>query len=248
MDTAAMPVPSNTPEMGSWARLIGALVNPRPTFESIVRRPTWVLPVALGMVLFLAVVAIFSQRGGWPAFFQRQDASSSRFQKLSQEDQEKAYNAQLKFAPPFAYAEGVILPILVPVIVAAIFLGVFNLAASTQMRFGVALGIVAFAWTPWLIHGLLSILILFLKDPATVDLQNLVASNPGAFLAEDSPKWLSVLLASVDIFAIWTMILLAIGFSATNPKKLSFGKSFSLVITVWVVFIALKVGLTALFS
>jgi hypothetical protein len=248
MDTAAMPVPSNTPEMGSWARLVGALVNPRPTFESIVRRPTWVLPVALGMVLFLAVVAIFSQRGGWPAFFQRQDGNNSRFQKLSQEDQEKAYNAQLKFAPPFAYAEGVILPILVPVIVAAIFLGVFNLAGSTQMRFGVALGIVAFAWTPWLIHGLLSILILFLKDPATVDLQNLVASNPGVFLAEDSPKWLSVLLASVDIFAIWTMILLAIGFSATNPKKLSFGKSLSLVITVWVVFIALKVGLTALFS
>lgn len=248
MDSATAPVASNPPEMGSWARLIGALVNPRPTFDSIVRRPTWVLPVALGMLLFLTVVAVFTQRGGWPAFFQRQDANNSRFQKLSQEDQEKAFDAQLKFAPPFAYVEGVILPILVPVIVAAVFLGVFNLTASAQMRFGVALGIVAFAWTPWLIHGVVSVLILFLKDPATVDLQNLVASNPGAFLGEDSPKWLTALLTSFDVFAIWTMILLGIGFSATNPKKISFGKSLSLVVVVWVVFIGLKVGLTALFS
>lgn len=248
MDTVTAPVASNPPEMGSWARLIGALVNPRPTFESIVRRPTWVLPVALGMLLFLTVVAVFTQRGGWPAFFQRQDAKSSQFQKLTQDQQDNAYEAQLKFAAPFAYVEGVILPILVPVIVAAVFLGVFNLTASAQMRFAVALGIVAFAWTPWLIHGLVSVLILFLKDPATVDLQNLVASNPGAFLGEDSPKWLSALLTSVDIFTIWTMFLLAIGFSATNPKKISFGKALSLVIVVWIVFIGLKVGLTALFS
>jgi hypothetical protein len=55
---------------------------------------------------------------------------------------------------------------------------------------------------------------LFLKELATVDLQNPVASNPGAVLPDDTSKWLVALLSSVDIFAIWTMILLAIGFSA----------------------------------
>ncbi|HUO34039.1 MAG TPA: YIP1 family protein, partial [Candidatus Acidoferrum sp.] len=208
----------------------------------------WVLPIVLGSIVFISIVAIFTQRGGWPAFFERQNANSSRFQKLSPENQEKTLNGQLKIAPVFGYVEGVILPALAAVIVAAVLLGIFNLTNSTQTTFHIALGIVAFAWTPWLVHGLIGILILFLKDPSTVDLENLVASNPGAFLADDAPKWLSALLGSIDIFAIWTMILLAIGFSTTNPKKLTFGKALTMVVVVWIFFVLVKVGLTSLFS
>ena len=91
-------------------------------------------------------------------------------------------------------------------------------------------------------------MILFLKDPATVDLQNVVASNPGALLSDDAAKWLVTLLSSIDVFAIWTMILLAIGFSATDSKKLSFGKSLVLVIIPWILFTVVKVGLVAAFS
>ncbi|HTV57718.1 MAG TPA: YIP1 family protein [Candidatus Baltobacteraceae bacterium] len=248
MADAAAPLSSQPQEIGSFARLIGVLVNPRPTFESIVRRPTWVVPIALGCVLFITVVAIFSVRGGWPAFFERQDAKSSRFQQLSQQQQDDTLKTQIKIAPTFAYVEGVVVPILAAVVVAAVLLGVFNLSGSTSVNFNTALGIVAYAWTPWLIHGLVSILILFLKDPSTVDLQNLVASNPGALLSDDAPKWLTSLLTSFDIFAVWTMILLAIGFSSANPKKLSFGKALSMVVAVWLFFVIAKVGLTSLFS
>jgi hypothetical protein len=79
-------------------------------------------------------------------------------------------------------------------------------------------------------------------------LQNVVASNPGAFLPEGSAKWLAALLGSIDLFAIWTLILLAIGFSATNPKKLSFGKAAALAGAGWLIFILLKVGFTAAFA
>jgi len=155
---------------------------------------------------------------------------------------------QLKYAPMFGYFEGVVIPPLGAVITAAVLLGIFNLTGSTQTTFKVSLAIVAFAWSPWLIHGLLSVLILFLKDPATVDLQNIVASNPGAFLSETSPKWLAALLGSIDIFSIWTLFLLAIGFSATNPKKLSVGKAFALAASGWIIFVLIKVGLTAAFA
>jgi hypothetical protein len=111
-----------------------------------------------------------------------------------------------------------------------------------------ALAIVSYAWVPWLIHEVLSILILFLKDPSTVDLQNIVASNPGALLSDDASKWLVSLLSSLDIFAIWTLVLLAIGYGATNSKKLSFGKALVLVVIPWIFFVAIKVGLTAALS
>jgi hypothetical protein len=43
------------------------LFAPKPTFESIVRRPAWIVPVILGCIFFMAVVAVFTQRGGWPS-------------------------------------------------------------------------------------------------------------------------------------------------------------------------------------
>jgi hypothetical protein len=242
------PVPSPAGSDNSFARIFGALFSPKPTFASIVQRPSWIVPVALGCVLFIAVVYIFTVRGGWPAFFQKQMAGNSRVEQMTPEARESLMEKQAKFAPMFGYFEGVVIPPIGALLTAAVLLGIFNLSGATKTTFKVALAIVAFAWTPWLIHGLLSILILFLKDISTVDLQNLVASNPGAFLADDSPKWLVALLSSIDIFSIWTLFLLAIGFSATNPNKLSVSKAFVMAAVGWLIFVLIKVGLTAAFA
>jgi Yip1 domain len=238
MADAATPTPTPATSDNSFSRIFGVLFSPKPTFESIVRRPTWIVPVILGCIFFIVVVAIFTQRGGWPSFFEKQNANNSRMQSMSREDRERTEEAQIKIAPKFGYVEGVVIPPIAALIVAGVLMLVFN----------VSLGIVSYAWVPWLVHAILSVLILFLKDASAVDLQNIVASNPGALLSDDAAKWLVSLLGSIDIFAIWTLVLLAIGYSATNPKKLSFGKAFVLVIIPWIFFIVIKVGLTAAFS
>ncbi|HEY0702922.1 MAG TPA: YIP1 family protein [Candidatus Acidoferrales bacterium] len=248
MTSVPTPLPEPAGSDNSFARIFGALFSPKPTFASIVQRPTWIVPVILGCILFIAVVFAFTQRGGWTSFMEKQVAGNSRVQQMTAEQRDNLIEKQAKFAPIFGYVEGVIIPPLAAVIVAGVLLGIFNLSGATQTTFKVALAIVAFAWTPWLIHGLLSILIVCLKDPSTIDLQNVVASNPGAFLPDDSAKWLTALLGSIDIFALWTLFLLAIGFSATNPKKLSVGKAFALAAAGWIIFVLLKVGLTAAFA
>jgi Yip1 domain len=248
MASATTPSPAADASDNSFARIFGAIFSPKPTFESIVQRPTWLVPVVLGCILFIAVVFAFTQRGGWPSFFQKQMADNSRMQQMTPEQRENIMDKQLKYAPMFGYFEGVVIPPVAALLTAAVLLGIFNLTGSTQTNFKTSLAIVAFAWSPWLIHGLLSILIIFLKDPATIDLQNVVASNVGAFLPEGSAKWLTALLSSIDIFAIWTLFLLAIGFSATNPKKLSIGKAFALAASGWIIFVLIKVGLTAAFA
>jgi Yip1 domain len=246
--TVAPPPPASEPApANSFSRIFGVLFSPTPTFASIAERPTWILPVLLSSLIFIGVVGVFSARGGWPSFFQKQDAKSSRFQQLSQEQQDQALERQVKFGPPFGYVEGVILPVLSVVIVAAVYLLLFRLAAGAEIPFGTAMGIVSYAWVPLMIHGLLSILILFLKDPATVDLQNLVASNPGALLGDDAAKWLVALLGSIDIFTIWSLVLMAMGFRATNPKKIAFGKALGIVLSAWVFLVILKVGAAAIF-
>lgn len=249
--TPAPEAPAPEP-VSSVGRVFGALFSPKATFESIAKQPTWIVPVILGCVIGITVTFFIGKQIGWRAVVDKRIAGSPSAQKqmeqLSPEDREKSLAGQAKFSPYIVYTINVVGPFIGALLLAAVFLGSFNLILGTKMGFKTSLGIVSYGWIPQLIAGILAIPILFLKDPSTVDVQNIVASNAGAMLSDDSAKWLVALLGSLDVFSFWAMILLAFGFSAANPKKVSFGTAFGTVFVIWLLFVACKVGLTAIFS
>jgi hypothetical protein len=252
MASAATPTPESTESVSSIGRVGGALFSPRTTFESIARRPTWVVPLLLLTLMSIIVTALFSQRVGWRTFMEHEIATNAsaqrRMEQVPADQKDQVLDQQAKFAGVIGYVAAVLGPILGAVVVAAVLLGAFNLLIGAKTTFGTALSIVSYSWVPLLIHGLLGIVILFVKDPSTIDIKNLVASNPGALLSEDSAKWLVTLLTSLDVFAFWVMALQAFGFSATNPKKISFGKAFGTIFAVWLVYVLVRVGFAAAFS
>ncbi|MGA2899811.1 MAG: YIP1 family protein [Candidatus Acidiferrales bacterium] len=195
---------------------------------------------------------MFSQRVGWRSFMIRQDQQNSRLQKqmdqMTPEQRDKMLDQQTKIAPIFGYVFGVLGIFIVAVIIATVLMVAFNMMIGGGIGFTTSLGIVTHSWVPGIIGGLLGILVLFLKDPSTIDLQHLVAANAGAFLSDDAPKWQEALLSSFDLFTFWSMILMGIGYSAANPKKISFGKALGTIVVVWAVYVVCKVGLTAAFS
>jgi hypothetical protein len=251
MTSARLPTPEASESVSSIGRVVGALFGPKTTFESIARRPTWIPPLLLLTLLSIAVTALFSQRVGWRTFMEHEIATNAsaqrRMEQVPADQREQTLDQQAKFAGLIGYVVAVLGPILGAVIVAAVLLAAFNLLSGTKTTFVTALGIVSYSWVPLLIHGLLGMVILVVKDPSTIDLKNLVASNPGALLSDDSPKWLT-LLTSLDIFVFWAMALQAFGFSATNPKKVSFGKAFGTIFTVWLLYVLMRVGAAAIFS
>lgn len=250
---SAAASPQQAPaSVNSFGRIFGALFDPKPTFASIAQRPTWVLPLLFLFAVSLAIVAIFGQRVGWRPLIEKQIANNPRAQaqmeQLPPEKREQVLNQQTKIAPIFGYVGVVVFTFGGAVVVAAILLAAFNVVSGTKISFSTSLGIAAHSWMPYLISGLLGILILFIKDPSTIDIQNLVASNPGVFLAENSPKWLVSLLTSLDVFTFWVLILQAVGYSATNPKKIPFGRALGTVLAIWAFYVIVKVGLAAAFS
>ncbi len=73
MASATTPSQAATGSDNSFARIFGALFSPKPTFASIVQRPTWVVPVILGCILFIAVVFIFTAARRLDQFFSETD-------------------------------------------------------------------------------------------------------------------------------------------------------------------------------
>jgi hypothetical protein len=244
----AIQNPEAPADANSIGRIFGVLFSPKSTFASIARRPTWILPVIILCIVELCIIGVFSRRVGWRDLIEKQMAGNSRFQQLTPAQQETQIQVALKVAPIVAYVPAVVGPFLIALAFAGIFWLIFNMAVGAKFGFRPALAVVSYSQVPSILGGLVGMLILFLKDPSTVDLQHLVASNAGAFLSGDSPKWLSALLGSVDLFLFWEMILLAMGFSAVAPKKISVGGAFAWILGLWALGVMIRVGFAAAFS
>jgi hypothetical protein len=248
MASATLPSAETPEQSNSFGRIFGALFSPKETFQSIARKPTWLLPVLLLCVVELCVVAVYGHRAGWRGLIEKQMSNSSQFQEAPAAQRERQIEVATKVAPYFAYVEVIIGPFIAVLIFAGIFWLIFNMALGAKFGFKTSMGVVAYGLVPAIIATLLGIFVLFVKDPSTVDLQHLVASNAGAYLPDNSPKWLAAGLRSVDLFLFWEMILMAVGYSAAAPKKISFAKAFASIFALWLVVVLIVVGFTAALS
>jgi hypothetical protein len=224
------------------------LFSPKRTFEDIVRKPSWLLPVALSTALGLLVSVAINQRINWRDFMNQQIEKSPQAAQMSPEQKQQRIEAGAKFVPISTYVFGTLGPVLVALLVALVMWGAYSLFSGISTNFSTAFGITAHAFLTGLVSSPLFILILYLKPYGTADLDNPLAANLAAFLPEDSAKWLFALCKSVDIFVFWTLILLAIGFATVNPKKLKGTKSFTIAFTVWAAYVVCRVGWAFIFS
>ena len=183
MASAETPSPSTSPAPSSagggsdssFGRIFGVLFSPKSTFEAIVRRPTWILPLILIVVVSVGVIFTFSQRVGWRNFMIRQDQQNSRTQKqmesMTEEQREKLIDTQTKVAPIFAYVAVVVGPFIAAVVVGAVLMLAFNLIHGTKIGFVPSMAIVSYSWVPGIIGALLGILGVLLAIPTAAAIQ-----------------------------------------------------------------------------
>ena len=250
MATTPAPATSASPEplasISPIGRIVGILVSPKATFEDIVRKPSWLLPTAILCLMALAVGACINQKVDWREFARQQIENNSRTSQQSEEQKELQIETAAKIAPISAYA-GAPLAVVLVLAVALVMLGTYNVMAGVNPGYATSLGIVSHAYVPVIIANFLLLLVLFLKPAGTVDLTNPVATNLAAFFPEDTPKWLEALGKNVDIFVVWVLVLIAVGYAAANPKKLKGGKSYGIAFGVFAVYVFLRVGIAFVF-
>jgi hypothetical protein len=241
-DPMPIPAPEATPvaKISPFGRIIGVLFSPKATFEDIARKPSWLLPVIISTILGIAATVVLNQRIDWRDFISQQIEKSPQAANLSADQKEKQIDISSKVTVYVVYAVGVVGSVLFAVIVGAVMMLAYNLLAGAGATFSQSLGIAAHTLVTGIVSVPIFLLVAFLRPKGTMDPNNPVATNLAAVLPEESAKWLVTLCKSVDIFTIWTLILIAIGFAAVNPKKLKGGKSYVIAFSVWGAFVVVK--------
>jgi hypothetical protein len=240
--------PDAQPSLSPVARIFGVLFSPRKTFGDIVRRPSWMAALVVELVLVLVVCICINQRMNWRDYVGQQIEKSPQSSQMSAEQKQLRIEGGAKLAPIFTYVFGIGGHVAVLLLVSLLMWGAYSLMGGISTNFNTSFSIVTHAFLTSLVSSPLFILTLFLKPYGTIDLENPLATNLAAFLPDESAKWLVALCKSADIFVFWILILIAIGFTAVNPKKLQGSKPYMIAFTVYAVFVALRVGVAFIFS
>lgn len=237
---ATAPAPgSPEPKPNSFARMIGVLFSPSETFASIARRPDWVVPLLVIIVIGYVGTIIVLPRMDWDAIATMQEEQmKAKNPNMSQEQIDQMARMTKAGGKVFGYVAPVVFVIWY-LLVAGVLLLTFRLTGG-EGTFKQAFSATLYSWMPLLLGSIVGTIVIVARgglfDPTFA--ATLVKSNPAFLTDPKANPVLFALLASFDIFTIWTVVLLIIGFAALSRS--SKAKAATIVISWWVVCILIK--------
>ncbi len=235
------PQPAAPPAKANpFGRLVGVLFSPDETFASIARTPDWLVPLLLFVVLAGVGGYVFTHHVDFVTNMRAQ--MEERHAPSDQIDQ--AVKVTKAISTVIAYCSPLI-SIIVYVLVAAILMLAFRMMGG-EGDFAQYFSVTLYAWLPQVIQSLIVLVVLLTRtDPVGAEgLATLVRSNLAFLTDMKEHAVLFGLLGSLDVFTIWSLILMSIGFA--HVSKFSKAKSATIVVSVWAFWTAIKVGFAAL--
>jgi len=240
---AAPPAVTPAPDEGGFARLVGVFVSPAKTFASIARRPTWLLPFAIGVALTIPLTELIFSKTDIRAEITKSLEKSGR--KVSEDQVDKMVERTRTMSPVFD-AIALLFVAGATFGTAAVLWGACQ-AFGWNVKYRQSLGVSTHAFLPQTLASAVLLGRLWNRD--TVDkatMGDLVPTNLG-FLADAHADPVGhALLSSADLVSIWIVVLLVLGLSAAAgaPRK----RVAILVVVLWALFVLGKAGVTAVFQ
>lgn len=239
---ASTAAPGDEPlvrEPGALGRLTGALFSPVPTFEAIARRPTWLAPVlALMLASGIASMAL-APRLDFAA------VTREAFEKRNRPVAEGQLETVSRVQRIFVVVAGFLAPGIFCLVVAGVLFLAFK-AFGDEIRFAQAFAATAHANLPRVISSLLLIPVALSReaiDPRFIG--DLLRSNAGFLVDQKSAPALHALLQSLDLFSLWALALLVVGFASASRTRR--GHAAAIAVTIFVLSVLGRVGIAALF-
>ncbi len=234
-------VTAPAPTMGVVSRIINLFISPSKTFEALIAKPDWVTPIVISVILFLITGILLKD------VIQAEQVKATRESimkndKIEASQKEQIIEQSTSMMKKFwvvGYAVGLVV-VMAMYFGAALFLRIGgNNIMGGSAGYMQVLSIFAYS-------SLIDVVAAAVKVPLMVINQTMrVDTGLGMLAAEDATRTaLYAFLSKFDIFSFWQITVLIIGLSMLY--KFSKGKTAGLVIGLWLLYVLLAVGFTAI--
>ncbi len=224
------PAIDNTPvekEINFLGRLVGVFTSPGAAFQSIARKPGWVIPLLvlialnLGYMFVLQPVLVNEQ--------QQKTKQSLEEKNVDSEQQEVILTQSAKWMKITMLPIGAISMFIVVLITAGVWLFFSNTVLGGTANYKQLLSVVTYTSYIGFVGQLIKLPINLTQETMNVHF------SLATFMSDDLLKtFLYKFLASVELFNIWTVIALSIGIAVV--AKLNTKKVWPVVAIVYLVF------------
>jgi hypothetical protein len=233
-----------------FSRLGGVYLSPKNAFQEIGSSPRVLIPIIAMIIIGFLLGFYLIKTVDLSSAVMTQLEKAVDLGQMSKEQMERALPIMEKIAPIQLLAVTT-LGFVINALIVAGFAKLVSLFVGAKNRFKALFSVSLFAvMAIFIVQSVLLILVLRFKGSADFNIQNpfsIIASNLGAVLEsvfnEDAlPKFVMGLAKAVDVFAIWMIALLSIGFSTISRKLKA-----STIATWLIAALAIVVILSALF-
>jgi hypothetical protein len=198
-------------------RVVDVLVAPSKTFEDIRRSSSWWLPFIIVAILSSAFSYTVLNKVGIPTLVDSTVRSSPMLEnQMSNASPEAAAKMRAGIEKQFQFMYIYpVLAMLIALIAAGVLLGTANFVFAGRATYGQMLAVWFYGTLPLTFISILTVVAIYAgMSTDGFNIKNAIGTNVGFYLQDGSaPKWLVTLLSSVDVFAIWTAVVLTIGVS-----------------------------------
>lgn len=239
----------------AFSRLTGVLTSPGETFKAIDRKPTWIAPLVISILIAIAGNAFYYWRVN-PNWEQRIRANIEQYtettgQTMSPDQVAQQVASAKMYGDFFIWLPAVFIPLFC-LIIAVFYWLAFGMVFLSAPSFRKVLSVVGWSQAAIKAVGLPVILIVLMAvdkerlNNLEMGNSTLVQSNLGILLPNGISPAIKSLAGSLDLFTIWFLLLLTIGFSAIvglGSQKITAGKIATVVFGMWLVWVLLKAGM-----
>jgi len=222
----AVAAPLQEKPSNPFSRMIGVLFSPRSTFEDIARKPDWVVPAIVIIVVALVGTIVTVPRIDFDGMYRE----ALEAKGMSGPQMEQGLRFAIAFGKATMYLQPFFLLGALAVVGLLYWLGVKMLggAATYPQVFSVVL----YGFMPQVIRLLIRIPIVLTKHGLHIqDAETVVRSSPAFFVHFKDNPVLWALLNRLDVFLIWSLVLMVIGLAVAS--RISKAKTAAIVIVVW---------------
>lgn len=214
-------------ELNVVQKILGVFFSPTKTFESINRKPGWIVPIVVFLLITITVSIIANpillpmQKEKILERMEAQGATKDQMDKVSERIEKSA-----KFGFIFASISLIIKILILTLIVW--FVG--NIILGKNSTFEKIFSMYVYSYLPWIFGVVLVVILMVIQKTPDVHF-SIAAFMPG----EQSGKFIYNVLRSIGVFSIWHFIVLTIGFSVSY--KISLQKNLGSIIILLLIYI-----------
>ena len=250
-DAPPAPGPEDEPPMTTAETLSGIFFEPGRTFEHLRRRPRFLVAALIMAVLTTGFVYAIYSRVSYDDLVRQAVEKTPRTADLPAEQKEKVIAMQT--GPVVKTINYVSRP--VAIFIFLLVGGLLYLLGAMAMGKGVSYRQALSVWTysslpPYALAMVANIILVFLKAPEDISPEDtqrgLVRANLSVLVDPTARPALATMLGLFDVFAVYSLVLAAIGLH--KVAKLSSGSAWAVVLVIWLVGAVIRVAIATAFG